>query len=207
MSSFVFEEIECSHCHRMLKFTMFKSINVTLDPDYKEKVLDLSLFRERCPDCGNVTVVQYGFLYHDMDLHYMIDVIWDPDHLFGTSDPMLKNWIGNLNSEPPYRFRNVFGYRELLEKIHIFDSGLNDYAVEVLKAVIRKDYDIPLDQILAFQRIQGDEIVFSTADRNGTVREISSNLYSQALEAITPKLPPEDEHRYVDECLFRGNAD
>ena len=206
MSTITSEDVECSRCHRMLKFTVFESLNVSLDPEYKEKVLDLSAFRMRCPDCGHITTLQYGFLYHDMKQHYMIHVCWNSHDLFQSDDPYLKHFAAGLKADPPYRFRNVLDYQQLVEKIHIFDAGLNDYAVEILKAAYRDQMEIPADQKFVFRRGQADELVFVTTGPDGTEQEIVTNLYPETLRQIAPSLPPENQHRFISELIFRQLA-
>lgn len=44
MSSFRTVRIECPKCKTTFPFTVYHSINVTLNPEFKEKILDLSLF-------------------------------------------------------------------------------------------------------------------------------------------------------------------
>ena len=205
MSSIAFQEIECSHCHRMLKFTMFESLNTTLDPQYKPKVLDLSLFDVSCPDCGNTMHARYGFLYHDMDRRYMISVHWDQEDLFKPSDPAEKNLMRDLGSNKPYRFRHVLGYDQLREKIRIFDAGLNDYVVEYWKFFFKKEKGIPDDLELFFQSCQNDHLYFTDPDNGIKILRVSLDQYLEILDQLTAAAPREDDYRFVHECLFRGS--
>ena len=202
MSMIVSRNVECSQCKRMLGFTVFESLNVSLDPEYREKVLDQSAFRMRCPDCGHTTVLEYGFLYHDMDRHYMIDVCWDAKVLFKPSGTYVQNFIAQLKADPPYRFRNVLGYGQLTEKIRIFDAGLNDYAVEALKAIYRQELNIPGNQELRFSGFRSGKLFLLTTAPDGTQREIVTDRYAEAERQVLPVMPPETDHRFVHEKFF-----
>jgi len=60
-------EIQCPKCHRRSSFTIWDSVNVSLNPELKEKIIDQSLFNFNCPSCRTDALVQYPLIYHDMD--------------------------------------------------------------------------------------------------------------------------------------------
>ena len=65
--------VTCPSCHAQGEFTVYKSINTKESPALKEKVRDGSLFQFACPACGAKTTVDYPFLYHQPEDHYMIN--------------------------------------------------------------------------------------------------------------------------------------
>jgi predicted RNA-binding Zn-ribbon protein involved in translation (DUF1610 family) len=60
-------EIQCPKCGRKSSFTIWDSVNVSLNPELKEKIIDQSLFNFHCPSCKKNVLVQYPLIYHDMD--------------------------------------------------------------------------------------------------------------------------------------------
>lgn len=67
-------KLTCPDCGEEFDFDLYESVNVTLNPELKEKVLDGSIFAPVCPKCGHFEVLIHPFLYHDMDKKYMIQL-------------------------------------------------------------------------------------------------------------------------------------
>ena len=65
-------KLTCPECGEEFDFDVYESVNVTLDPDLKEKVLDGGIFSASCPKCGHTETLVHPFLYHDMDRKFMI---------------------------------------------------------------------------------------------------------------------------------------
>ena len=60
-------KITCPKCNHESDYIVWYSINVTLNPEMKDKILDDTLFSWVCPHCGENYYVPYDFLYHDME--------------------------------------------------------------------------------------------------------------------------------------------
>ena len=131
MSRHHIETIKCSKCGNVSDFIVWESVNADLDPELKEKIYKGELFLFTCPECGDQTFRIYNFLYHDMKSKTMIFFVPIDSEVtkFDTSD---------LSTEflEYYSLRVVYGYVNLLEKIHIIDSGLKDIAIERMKYMI-----------------------------------------------------------------------
>lgn len=63
---------KCPKCGKEFEITVYESINTSLNPELREKVLDGSIFNFKCPHCGEVHNLPYPFLYHDMKNQTMI---------------------------------------------------------------------------------------------------------------------------------------
>jgi len=130
------EILTCPRCGGQGEFTVWDSINADQDPDLKEKLLDESLFVWRCPHCGHQSYITFGTLYHDMSRQFMLFF----DHKEGESDISEDNFpVDELfkGGDKHYKLRYVHGIRSLKEKIFIFEEGLSDIAVELIKYFIR----------------------------------------------------------------------
>lgn len=144
MSSSSQQEITCPKCNRTSHFTMWRSINTTLDPEMKQSVRDASAFLFKCPHCGNITHVEYGFLYHQMEDQIMIHVATSEESaqevlemLFGNQ---LADMMKDFRMESHYLTRVVRSQNELREKLTILDNGLDDRIMELYKVFLLAHY-------------------------------------------------------------------
>ena len=133
----------CPECKKESEFTVWDSINTSVDPDMEAKVRDRSAFLFHCPECGSETYLDYGFLYHNMDRKLMIQYA-DSDE---TADEFVHALEESYNTdmfrdlmENDYTVRVVRARDRLLEKLLIFDKGLDDRLVEIYKFIVLLRY-------------------------------------------------------------------
>lgn len=111
----------CTRCDAQHWLDLPQSVNVATSPDLKELVRSGALFTWTCPRCGTANLVQLPFLYHDPDAHLML---------------VLSETSLNAEGVPEgYTGRQVRSVGELVEKIKIFDAGLDDLTIEMCKFV------------------------------------------------------------------------
>ncbi len=154
MSQLRKEIITCPHCHQEGEFSFWSSVNVSLNPELREKIFSEELFMYHCPHCGKVTGIPAGFLYHDMEHQFMLFFdFFKPDNY--DYEPM-ELPEGGLGMDGNYTFRGVFGLNRLKEKILILEKRLDDVAIERQKYMIahilnpdlaKKGYDLYFDHI------------------------------------------------------------
>ena len=95
----------------------------------KSQFLTGKLFEFACPSCGRTSrVVHPELLYHDPEGGLLVQL----DALGKFDASSLRDFESSL---PPVT-RVVRDSNALLEKIHIFDAGLDDRVLEVLKIVV-----------------------------------------------------------------------
>ena len=75
MSMSSIQKIKCPECGNNQDFEIWQSVNVSLDPHLKQKILDRSLVTFRCDRCAQETEFYYPILYHDMNKRIMIYLI------------------------------------------------------------------------------------------------------------------------------------
>ena len=128
--------ITCPKCQKAGVFTVWDSINTKLDPDMKDRVKSLEAFRYHCGHCGTDVQVDYGFLYHDMDHHFMVFYApTDKDQENADRDMADgQDKFRTMMEKAGYVFRLVRSKADLLEKIAIFEAGLDDRLMELTKA-------------------------------------------------------------------------
>ena len=122
----------CSRCGAEHSASVPQSVNVATDPDLKEKVRSGELFTWQCPHCGAANLLQVPFLYHDPKERLMLVLTDAP--------------LGAEGLPEGYTGRIVRTVGDLIEKIKIFDAGLDDLVVEMCKFVTCQELkkDVPL---------------------------------------------------------------
>ena len=126
------EEIICPKCQAKGEFDICESMNVDIVPELREKVFSEEAFVYKCPNCGHLTGVPYGTLYHDMTHRFMLffDFFKPDDYDYEPID------IPNPPNQDNYIYRHVTGLWRLKEKIIILEKGLNDIATERMKYML-----------------------------------------------------------------------
>ena len=128
------ETVRCPHCLAEGLFDVWPSVNVDLDPGLRKKIFNEELFLYHCPDCGKVTGIPFGTLYHDMTHEFMLFFeFFKPDDFDYAPMEIPKIPLG---MDGNYTYRKVYGLMRLNEKIVILEHGLNDIAIEHQKYMI-----------------------------------------------------------------------
>lgn len=72
MSKAIGHSEACPQCGATMEFYHYASINVTIEPDLRERVLDDTINSQTCSNCGSVTRFVGDLLYHDMSRLFMV---------------------------------------------------------------------------------------------------------------------------------------
>ena len=132
----------------------------------KAKVRDGSLFQFVCPQCGAKMTVDYPFLYHQPENHYMINYGKLEDgakalEMLRGKGVALKDWATEMEKTTrPYVLRAVDDRLAFREKLFIFDAGLDDRLVEIYKFMVCYQY-------AAAGKAQGGEHAYFYTDSKG----------------------------------------
>lgn len=198
--------VACPECGHSQEFLIWPSLNVSLDPEEKPRLLNGELHRFTCGKCSAQTQVAYPLLYHDMDRKLMIHNIEEADRPEEFSDGILGNVIGEMRKS--YTFRYVHSRNELIEKIKIADAGLDDRVVEIFKILIRGQIQELAEGDFFFDHLEstpvGDETItfFWLTDDGGQEIPVPLATY-RAYEPHLEKLvaadtPPDGMWQRVD---------
>lgn len=145
----------CHKCGTENTIDIYKSINAATDPVLKASVLNGEAFLWECPECGASNLAAYECLYHDPKDKYMIWML-----PFGEPQGPEKVAIMNqVRAMGDYRLRIVSNPGDLMEKVIIYDAGLDDRCIEFVKYVAGSELKNVSN--LHFYRMQDDVMVFS----------------------------------------------
>ena len=176
MTQILTEEIRCPVCGKSFTIELYGTINVSLDPSLKVTFLNHEINHVACPKCKVEEVVPYPLLYHDMDSELMVSAVWNDELNWEQEETAYKDLQRELNAVSSstssymgtYTHRLVFDYNQLVEKIRIFDSGLDDRIIEYLKFLyVGSDQKAAgrMPKIL-FSHVEGDKLMFVNIHSN-----------------------------------------
>ena len=146
MSTNSFQEI-CRNCSNTHKVEFASSVNTHQTPELKEEVMSGRYFTWECPHCGCRNIINKPFLYHDPEQKLM----------------MLLTDLPLRSEDLPegYQGRLVKSVGDLMEKIKIFEAGLDDVVMEICKYITLQE--LQKDVVLKFYSIDGadSELTFT----------------------------------------------
>jgi hypothetical protein len=145
--------VTCKQCGAQQPFTAWETLNVTLNPKEKEELLKGALTKFTCSKCNWSAEVSYPLLYHDMDRQFMV-WLWP-----AAGEPDVRGMPFQAGTEN-YKFRVVGSRIELAEKVFIFDAGLDDRVIEMMKLMSRvqpSGGNSLREGTILFARVAGDE--------------------------------------------------
>ena len=163
------QSIKCPSCGLMQTMTVWDSITVKDSPDLKKDLLAGKLNIFKCSACSHFGLVPTPMLYHDEEKKLMIS--FTPCNDESIKKRLFENICetskasGELETYEEYNLRFVTEYNALLEKILIFDNGLNDKAIEVIKLLIlSQEPDKQKQRICVFGKKENDNLEFMVQD-------------------------------------------
>lgn len=185
----------CQKCGHKHTIDIFKSINTATDPELKEKVISGEQFLWECPECGTSNLVAYDCLYHDPDEKIMVWML-----PFGSEDePQQLAIMNQAKAMGEYRLRIVANAGDLMEKVIIFNCGLDDRCIELVKYVGGKELEGVTN--LHFYRMQDDVMVFSGV-KEGKMQGFGFgvNVYEDCAGILqrNPEIAREDGFEKID---------
>ncbi len=197
---FLDREIRCLHCRRHFGVREYQKVELPRQQELIPYILDGSIFEFECPYCREehtVLIDQDAFIIENQVKKYRIyysDHEYDSgvklmqvSHGLGITSEEEKDFVLEVRSldEQGYRIRFETNYSDAVEKMVIFEAGLNDVAVELLKSYMELQYDFDKefdrlvfidDQDRAFVGVQDGRPVFAV--------EFDEEQYEDILEAF-----------------------
>lgn len=158
------EKVVCTRCAHIHEITAYPRIDVIREPELKEKLLNGELLTWQCPVCTCTNLARYPLVYLDSAQKLLL---------------ILSEAVLSVESCPEgYLARQVETVGELLEKIKIFDSGLDDIVIEICKYVTLQELGKNIE--LKFLKTDGaDSSMTFTYPWDGKMEmlEVGFNVY------------------------------
>jgi len=145
-------EINCPSCGAPCEFAMHTSIDVSNDSSLKVRVLDGSLFRSTGSICSHVAEVEHPAIYRDDRRRILIWLF--PINKGAVKPDVLAPMMSDIDIHA-YQRRRVGSLNELIEKILLFDDGLDDLVIELVKRDLRSQIPSSDRSIAIFYRGRG----------------------------------------------------
>lgn len=184
--------VNCEHCGGEYEFTWYRSINVSLDPELKEKVISGEIFKTKCPHCGKDSYMLFPFLYHDMEKNFMIYVDTKERLEQGveahkkTQEEMKKQFPG-LNL-PVIESAPLERYEKVETLINAYDYNLDLVCLGLYFDVMEKQMDNMFKNVIGYngvfdmhlKKVDGKLSVYYELDEDGrgTYFDFDMELYN-----------------------------
>jgi hypothetical protein len=167
------EKIACRYCQQEQEFTLWQSINATLDPSLKDQLMSGELTTFTCQSCQKNAEVVWPLLYHDMERELMVHIRFDED----LPDGQAREPEPVEDFMRTFTLRTVASRNELVEKVLIFEEGLDDRVIEIFKIALRR-------QLEQDDQDADGELMFSACgESEGGEKEIAFVLFKGEGEA------------------------
>lgn len=207
----------CCKCGGSNNLKIYRSINVSEDPELKARVMDGSLFVWKCPACGQANLARYETLYHDPEKKVMVWLI--PTGELPESEMAA---VGNhARAMGDYTLRRVSDVGSLMEKVLIFEAGLDDVVVEMCKYVTKVEMmakagedkatqilNLPMHFYRLGETQDGSKFLTLSFPDNGRMTgcNIGFNVYEDCLGILqrNPSIKAEDGFAKVDADWLSG---
>lgn len=165
------DSVICPVCGHEQEITVTPTVNVTTDPEMREKVLSGEIFLFTCDKCGFQGFAGFPMVYEDKETNGGFLLYLEPD-----CEDREVGIEGDIADQVIYRekpMRLVTDINSLKEKIFIFEAGLDDRVMELFKMLaltkLESDDESKKPDELRFTKIDttesGDEIVCLAAFR------------------------------------------
>ena len=182
---FIDREIRCLHCRRHFNIREYQKVELPRQQELIPYILDGSIFEFECPYCREEHTVlidqdefiidnyvkKYRIYYSDNEYDSSVKLM-QVSHGLGIISEEDKDFVLEVRAldEQGYRIRFEANYSAAVEKMVIFEAGLNDVAVELLKAFMELQYEFDKefdhwvfidDQDRAFVGVEDNRPVFA----------------------------------------------
>jgi hypothetical protein len=134
-------DIRCPKCRREQSVDLYEAINVRQSPELKDQLLANQLNAVVCEQCHSSFRVDKPLLYHDPEQKRMIYLIPMGEGAEEIGERQFTDSLRQLNGILPKGIQApevclVLSRIELVERVFLFDAGLNERVIEYMKYMI-----------------------------------------------------------------------
>lgn len=192
------KKVVCLKCGKTTEVKLSTSINAAEDLNMRRELLSGRLFSFKCSACGYTGKLFYPVLYNDPKNKFMVYLIPDVDRFQIADKDIEKDFEGGVDN---VRKRIVPNFNSFLEKIYIFECGLDDMAVEITKLAIgnavAKKFDLEnVDEgYLSMYDRESNTMGFTFfigEDRDPYIQSVRLEIYGKSMK-ITEEFAAKDK--------------
>lgn len=177
----------CPHCNSEQELNYYQSVNVTLNPELKNKILIGRLNESTCTNCHKGINILSGFLYHDMTQKIMLELTLADDYTIDHKEEEVKNQMRDKFIEQGYIYRKLNHYYRLIEKITIFDQNLNDLVIEEVALHMKAILDESIKEIAHTESNSDFKVLFKKIENSVLKKEIVFNCFTHPRQMMEMK--------------------
>lgn len=130
--------IACHSCGHLQTMLLWLSINVLQHPALKMQLLQHTLHRKVCEQCGKTNTITRSLLYHDPEHPSMIWLSPQGESPAEQVSSLMDHLPVDIVQQ--YTFRTVKDLNALIEKIRCFDDALDDRVLEIVKLLLLQQW-------------------------------------------------------------------
>lgn len=168
----------CENCGKNYVLEYKSIINAVEDPEYKEKILDGSLWTKKCPHCGKEEISMFPFSYVDKDrkLYLYVNEFMK---LFDFYFTIMNNRVpDDVAVDECMDFVGVESVEEAAEIIILHEHGYDFRKVLLFKAI--KNLQYKRENKEEYERIKSEDKVFTTISSiEGSGLKMNRYLYDR----------------------------
>ncbi len=194
----------CPECGAFFDTEIYAVVNGTLDHEICKEVMRGRIFDFTCPICNHRFRSSYSMAYRDMEKEYVILLDIKDTEEGMSEEGFIKHQIEEtLELFPTYRIRVVNDMMDLIEKIYIFNTGLNDKIITYLGYKIKDDITVKTKN--AKQSLQVHKALFDSL--RGKEGVVNFGLLSTSPKPIFVSTPIKDYEYLLKKSPMRHKFD
>jgi hypothetical protein len=126
--------VHCIHCGSKHRITAYPVLDKAESPRLARRLINGTFFEHKCNTCGKIYEILYPVLYKDDENAVMICYSTDTNEEVETNIAIQRRRDGmESEAEDPIQIRHVRSCNALREKARLFEVGLDDRIIELLK--------------------------------------------------------------------------
>lgn len=181
---------KCEKCGHEEEVPIFPYINFDENPEYYALVKNLDIFKVKCSNCNYEEYIKFDTLIIDPVHKYFLYLFCDEEKInsFRKNIDYFVNTVlnaGEIKDWNTITTRLITDLNQLVEKMTIFETGLNDKAIEFIKCGLLEKKIITESTEIYFDGINQTNLEFVTfIDNNVDKVNVSIAFYNKIIESV-----------------------